>query len=343
METPTHLDAPAKTAPAALATSGGRMAQKLHALLIIVLPVAAVVWVCVRGEVRAWQIALLIAGYFLSTLAITVGYHRLLTHRAFKTTNPVKAALTIVACMAAQGPPIYWVSNHRRHHRYVDRDGDPHSPVTHRGEPMDRWTGFWHAHMGWTFGHDLSNSLQYCPDLLKDSTVRWVGRHYFKWLVLGLLLPGLVGLAIEGSLAGAVQGVVWGGLVRMFVTNQLTNGINSAAHMWGYQRFDTGDSSRNNWFLGIFTLGEGWHNNHHADGSAAYFSRAWYEIDIGGAFILLLAKLGLADNVRLGKSTSDAEPVSDSPAPHLPAPHRHDPFGTDTHAPRERSSENEPS
>lgn len=317
MDGPTPAAAGDTPARSALPASGGRLAQKLHAGLIVVLPVAAVVWVFVHGEVRAWQIALLVAGYFLTTLAITVGYHRMLTHRAFKTSRPVKAMLTILACMAAQGPPIYWVSNHRRHHRYVDRDGDPHSPMIHNGESMSRWTGFWHAHLGWTFGHELSNSLQYCPDLLKDETVRWVGRHYFKWLLLGLVLPGLVGLAIEGSLSGALQGVVWGGLVRMFVTNQLTNGINSAAHMWGYQRFDTGDSSRNNWFLGIFTLGEGWHNNHHADGSAAYFSRAWYEIDIGGAFILLLAKLRLVDSVRAYKPPAEAaqaapDPITDS-------------------------------
>lgn len=315
MEPSSQAEAPAKPSNAALDRSGGRMAQKLHASLIVVLPVAAVAWVIVQGQVRAWQLILLAAGYFLTTLAITVGYHRLLTHRAFKTTRPIKAALTILACMAAQGPPVYWVSNHRRHHRYVDRDGDPHSPVTDAGRPLDRWTGFWHAHLGWTFRHELSSSLQYCPDLLKDETVRWVGRHYFKWLALGLLLPGLVGLAIEGTLAGAAQGVIWGGLVRMFVTNQLTNGINSAAHMWGYQRFDTGDSSRNNWFLGIFTLGEGWHNNHHADGSAAYFSRAWYEIDIGGLFVLALAKLGLADHLRVHKPQAEASPEPPDPLP----------------------------
>lgn len=299
----THI----KRSSAALPVSGGRLMQRLHALLIVVLPVVAIAWVFWRGEVRGWQIALALGCYFLTTLAITVGYHRMLTHRAFKTSKPTKAALAIVACMAAQGPPLYWVSNHRRHHRYVDRDGDPHSPMIHDGRKMKRWTGFWHAHVGWTFGHELSSSLQYCPDLLKDETVRWVGRHYFKWLTLGLLLPALAGWAIEGSLRGAFEGFLWGGLVRMFLTNQLTNGINSAAHLWGYQRFNTGDSSRNNWFLGIFTLGEGWHNNHHADGSAAYFSRAWYEIDIGGGFILLLEKLGLAHSVRR-RTSPDQQP-----------------------------------
>jgi len=299
MERSDSLSLPVKTG--VLASSGGRLAHKLHALLIVVLPVLGVAWIGATGDVRAWQVGLLVSGYFLTTLAVTVGFHRLLTHHAFKTGKAVKAALCIVACMAAQGPPTYWVANHRRHHRHVDRDGDPHSPLIRGGQPTGRWTGFWHAHMGWTFGHDLSNSLQYCPDLLKDATVRWVGRHYFSWIALGLLLPALAGLAIGHSALAAFQGLVWGGLARMFVTNQFTNGINSAAHLWGYQRYDTGDSSRNNWFLGYFTLGEGWHNNHHADGSAAYFSRAWYEVDIGGGFIRLLHRLRLVDEVRVAK------------------------------------------
>lgn len=322
MERPESLQPAARVA---LASSGGRLAQRLHALLIVALPTAAVVAALVYGQVRPWHVALLLGGYFLTILAITVGYHRLLTHRAFKTTRPIKAALTILACMAAQGPPIYWVSNHRRHHRYVDRDGDPHSPRTHQGRALGRWRGFWHAHAGWTFGHELSSSLQYCPDLLKDETVRWVGRHYFAWLALGLLLPALIGLAIEGTLAGAFEGLLWGGLLRLFVTNQLTNGINSAAHLWGYQRYDTGDSSRNNWFLGLFALGEGWHNNHHADGSAAYFSRAWYELDIGGAFVLLLERLGLAEQVRRAKPEPRGAASEPSSLPSLQeAPHERD-------------------
>jgi stearoyl-CoA desaturase (Delta-9 desaturase) len=206
----------------------------------------------------------------------------------------------VLAGMAAQGPPLYWVGNHRRHHRFVDRDGDPHSPLADGLRRLGPWEGFWHAHVGWTFGHTLTSSVAYCPDLLRDVTVRWVGRHYFKWVFLGLLLPGLAALVIEPNWSGFVQGIVWGGAVRMFLTNQLTNGINSAAHMWGYQRYDTGDSSRNNWFLGLFTLGEGWHNNHHANGTQAVFSRAWYEVDVGGMFILLLELLGLARNVRRG-------------------------------------------
>jgi stearoyl-CoA desaturase (delta-9 desaturase) len=294
--------------PASLRGSGGKLAHKAHAALTVVLPTAAVfyaIWMTFMQAVQTWQVYLLLSCYFITTLAITVGFHRMLTHRAFEAAASVKIALSIVACMAAQGPPIYWVSNHRCHHRYADRDGDPHSPLVSGGLSMGAWSGFWHAHVGWTFGHDLSNSMEFSPDLLKDAVVRWVGRHYFLWVIFGLLLPGLVGFAIESSWAGFAQGIVWGGLARMFLTNQFTNGINSAAHMWGYQRYDTGDGSRNNWFLGIFTLGEGWHNNHHANWGSAIFSRAWYEIDIGGMFVLLLEQLGLARNVRrAGRNSS---------------------------------------
>ncbi|MEX0731420.1 MAG: fatty acid desaturase [Aquisalimonadaceae bacterium] len=292
---------PTNTVPQSLPSSGGQLAHRLHAILIVALPLLALpyaVWAVWAGHVRPWHLIMSGATCFITILAITVGFHRLLTHRSFQTGVVVKTVLTVIGCMAAQGPPIYWVSNHRRHHRHVDSAGDPHSPGNDNGRPLGAWKGFWHAHVGWTLRHDLSNSLHYCPDVLRDHVIRWIGRHYFKWVVLGIVLPGLIGLAVEKAWSGFLEGMLWGGFLRLFVTYHLTNAINSAAHMWGYQRYNTRDRSRNNWFLGVFTLGEGWHNNHHADGAAALFSRAWYEIDIGGAFILLLERLRLAHNVR---------------------------------------------
>jgi stearoyl-CoA desaturase (delta-9 desaturase) len=275
--------------------------HKAHAIVTAILPTLAtlyaIVAICI-GRAEPWQIAMLLGSYFLTTLSITVGYHRLLTHRAFQTTSPIKIALVIIACTAGQGPPIYWVTNHRQHHRYTDRDGDPHSPINRNGSPLGAWTGFWHSQIGWTFTHAPSNSLQYSPDLLKDKAVGWVGRHYLTWLMLGLIFPASIGFYLDNSLNGFAQGLLWGGFVRMFITNQLTNAINSIAHMWGYQRYKMNNESRNNFVLGLLTLGEGWHNNHHHEGSHAIFSRAWYEIDIGGAFIVLLMCLGLAHNVR---------------------------------------------
>lgn len=305
-------------AGAMLAASGGRLAHRLHASLIVILPtlaLAGAAWALAAHAVQLWHLALAAGMAFLTILAITVGFHRLLTHRAFQTGPVLKGLLIIAGCMAAQGPPLYWVSNHRRHHRYVDGAGDPHSPWNDDGRELEGWRGFWHAHVGWTLRHNLVNSIHYCPDLLQDKVVRWAGRHYFMWVALGILLPGAIGLAIEGTLSGFAAGCFWGGPVRLFFTYHLTNGINSVAHLWGYQRYATGDSSRNNWFLGVFTLGEGWHNNHHADGSAAVFSRAWYEIDIGGAFILMLAKCGLARNVRRSRGHVPDLPGEADPRP----------------------------
>jgi stearoyl-CoA desaturase (delta-9 desaturase) len=233
-----------------LAQSGGRPIHRVHAVAIVVLPMLAVflaLAMVFNGTVHIWHVALLVSMYGLSILGITVGFHRLLTHHAFQTGHITKAVLAIMGCMAAQGPPVYWVSNHRRHHRYVDRAGDPHSPTCDNDLKLGAWTGFWHAHAGWTFRHDLSNSVEHCPDLLRDATIRWVGRHYFKWVALAIVLPGLIGWLISGSVGGFFEGILWGGFLRLFFSYHMTNAINSAAHIWGYQRYDTGDSSRNNW------------------------------------------------------------------------------------------------
>lgn len=276
-------------------------AQRWHAWLILVLPAIAVVAAAafsVAGQTRIWHVAFALAFYLLTILGITVSFHRQLSHRAFKAGPGLTALLAILASMAAQGPPIYWVSNHRRHHRYVDRDGDPHSPGNDAGRPLKGGAGFWHAHAGWTFGHKLSNSIHLCPDLLQNRALTWVNRHYFKWVALGLVLPALAGWLIEGGLAGAGFGLLWGGGVRLFITYHLTNSINSVTHLWGYRNYDTRDSSRNSLWLGFLTLGEGWHNNHHADPASARFGRRWWELDVGGLFIALLGRLGLARDIR---------------------------------------------
>ncbi|MFC4161442.1 acyl-CoA desaturase [Chitinimonas lacunae] len=276
-------------------------AQRWHAWLILLLPTVAVAvaaGLAVGGHLRPWQPLLALGLYLLTILAITVSFHRQLSHRAFKAGPVLTGLFAIIGSMAAQGPPIYWVSNHRRHHRYVDRDGDPHSPGNDAGRPLQGLAGFWHAHAGWTFGHRLSNSIHLCPDLLQNRTLTWVNRHYFKWVALGLIVPTLLGYAIEGSLAGAGFGLLWGGGVRLFITYHLTNAINSVTHLWGYRNYDTRDSSRNSLWLGLLTLGEGWHNNHHADPAAARFGRRWWEIDLGWLLIALLGRLGLARDIR---------------------------------------------
>ncbi len=280
--------------------AGGR-AQRIHAAAILVLPLLALpvalrqLW---SGEARAWQVLLALGLYVLTMTGITVGFHRLLSHRAFQARRSVQAALAILGSMAAQGPPIYWVSNHRRHHQFADAAGDPHSPHRDGERALSFWRGLWHAHGGWSFGHELSNPIYFCKDLLRDRRLGWINRTYYGWVLLGLAAAAGAGALIGRSAAGAWDGLVWGGGVRLFLSYHLTGSINSITHAVGYRSFDTPDRSRNNWLLGLATLGEAWHNNHHAAPGSAVFGLAWWEIDIGAAVVRGLEALGLVSNVR---------------------------------------------
>jgi stearoyl-CoA desaturase (delta-9 desaturase) len=243
---------------------------------------------------RVWQVVLTVSLYCLTMLGITVGFHRLLAHRAFVTPSWVRTTLAIAGSMAAQGPPIYWVSNHRRHHRYAERAGDPHSPHCNDTDQLGTWRGFWHAHIGWTFTHEMTNPTIFCRDLLRDPSIRAVNRRYYIWVALGLVVPMLVGAQMDGFWSGAWNGLLWGGGVRLFVSYHMTNSINSITHLFGYRRFPTRDRSKNNLWLALPTMGEAWHNNHHGRPWSPTFSRAWWEVDVGGALIALLERTGLA-------------------------------------------------
>lgn len=279
----------------------GSGAQRLHAAAILLLPLLALPLAArqlASGEVRAWHVLLALGFYLLTMTGITVGFHRLLSHRAFQARRWVQAALVILGSMAAQGPPLYWVSNHRRHHQFADGDGDPHSPHRDGARTLGFWRGLWHAHSGWSFGHELSNPVYFCKDLLRDRRLGWINRHYYGWVLLGLAAAAGTGALCAGSAAGAWDGLVWGGGVRLFLSYHLTGSINSITHRLGYRSFDTPDRSRNNWLLGLATLGEAWHNNHHAAPSSAVFGLAWWEIDIGAAVVRGLELMGLVSNVR---------------------------------------------
>jgi len=287
--------------PYSLRPPSGRHAHWLHAGAILMIPTiaaAAALAEAFTGRVTAWQPLLAVSGYVLTMLGITVGFHRLLSHRAFETWSKLRALLAILGSMAAQGPPIYWASNHRRHHQFSDDEGDPHSPHWRGQQPLSTWRGLWHAHIGWTFTHEMTNSAVYCRDLLRDGTISWVNRHYYKWVVLGLVLPAGIGALITASAEGAWQGLLWGGGVRLFISYHLTNAINSVTHLFGYRSFATREDSRNNAWLGLITLGEAWHNNHHACPRSAIFGFFWWETDIGGLVILGLERLGLVWRVR---------------------------------------------
>jgi stearoyl-CoA desaturase (Delta-9 desaturase) len=277
--------------------------QVMHAAAILVLPtmgVAAAAYLAVRDGVSLMEVTVLAAMYSVAWIGITVGYHRLFTHHAFRAGKLVRMGLAIAGSTAGQGPVNYWVTNHRRHHHYSDKPGDIHSPY-YRGRDAIKggfFSKFFHSQVAWTFIHEHSNTAVIAKDMLRDLSIARIHRQYFLWLGLSFVLPAVVGGLWTMSPLGALKGFLWGGLMRLFLTYHSTNFITSLTHMWGKQVYKTTDSSRNNGWLAVITFGEAWHNNHHAFPSWAYFQHRWYQIDLGGIFIRTLELLGLVYDVR---------------------------------------------
>ena len=246
------------------------------------------------------EIGLFFGMWLVTGLGLTVGYHRLFTHRAFSTGAAMSCMLVVMGSMAGRGPMLSWVAMHRRHHELSDHDGDLHSPNLHGATALGRLRGFLHAHLTWMIEHDYPNVAHYVPDLMADRALLAVNRHYFVWVVLGLLIPTAIGGLVAGSLWGAVAGFLWGGVVRMFAVEQAMSAINSVMHSFGARPFATRDDhSRNLGVMAWLAWGEGWHNNHHAFPYSAAFGLRWFEFDPGYLFIRLLAMLGLAWNVKV--------------------------------------------
>ena len=246
------------------------------------------------------DLAIMLALYLLTGFGITVGFHRLLTHRSFEAPAPVRAVFGVLGSMAVQGPAINWVADHRKHHAFTDEDGDPHSPHLSRLPGLlGALGGLWHAHVGWLFTHEGRASRErYAPDLLRDGTIRAVDRLFFVWVVLGLAVPFGLGWLLGGSLGAALTALLWGGLVRIFLLHHVTFAINSLCHFLGRRRFRTDDESRNVAWLAPFSFGEAWHHNHHAFPTSAFHGLRRWEIDPGGWVIGALERLGLAWDVK---------------------------------------------
>jgi stearoyl-CoA desaturase (Delta-9 desaturase) len=261
-----------------------------------------------RGRAGAMELGLLALMYALTGLGISVGYHRLFAHRAFQATGWVRTSLAILGSMAGHGPVVAWVATHRCHHQFSDQDGDPHSPHGHGAGWQGRLHGLWHAHLGWLLGPVLPSSLRYAKDLIRDPTIAWVNRHYLAWVALGLLLPAFIGGSISWRIEGAFNGLVWGGLLRMWLGFHASCSINSIAHMFGRRPYVTRDGSRNTAWLAIPTFGEAWHNNHHEFSASARFGLRWWQIDLGYMFIRMFQLLGLAWGVRLPQAPAENRP-----------------------------------
>ncbi|NJQ07282.1 acyl-CoA desaturase [Streptomyces lonarensis] len=265
-----------------------------------VVPLLAVLagMVLLWNRVFGWtDLLVLVIMYVVAGIGISTGYHRMLTHRSFQTYRPIRVALATAGAMAGQGPPIIWAAHHRRHHRVADKEGDPHSPHLDF-EPGFRGAaaGIWHAHLGWLFNSRLtSDPLRYCPDLTREKSLRWLSENFVLVVAAGIVLPGVLGFALSGgSPAAFLTGMLWGGLVRIFLVNHMTYAVNSIGHYFGRRRFTTTDESRNIAWLALPSFGEAWHNNHHAFPRSARHGMRWWEVDLSAVFIWGLERTRLA-------------------------------------------------
>jgi len=256
--------------------------ERAATLLGVLLPMLAVA----TGAVLTWEnlttgrdIAIFAGMYVATSLGLTVGFHRMLTHRSFQARPAVRFVLLALGCMAGMADPVRWAAIHIEHHAHSDDDADPHSPVR----------GFFHAHMGWFLPGYPDDPDTYAPRLRDDRMVRFFQRTFWYWAALSFAVPFAL---------GGWTGLLWGGWIRLFFTLHVTFAVNSICHTFGRAEFATGDRSRNNWLMGVFAFGEGWHNNHHAFPSSAMHGLYWWQVDLSGYVILGLERLRLGSHVR---------------------------------------------
>jgi len=257
------------------------MVNKAVVLAVVIIPLLATIFAIGLLWQRAvyWSdLVLLVTMYAFVALGVTVGYHRMLTHRSFRPHPVIKCVLLILGSMAWEGPALEWAATHIKHHAQADREGDPHSPVE----------GFFHAHLGWLFNDRTADPNVYCRNLVQDPMVTFISRTFLLWAVLSLLIPFAL---------GGWTGLLWGGLARIFLTHHVTWSVNSVCHTFGKREFETNDRSRNEWIVGLLAFGEGLHNNHHAFPRSAFHGLHWWQFDLSGYFIWTLEHLGLASDV----------------------------------------------
>lgn len=276
--------------------------EKIVNMLAVVLPFAATLTAIVllwNSWVTAADLIIMVGMYVPTAVGITVGFHRLLTHRSFATYKPLEYLFAIFGSMAVQGPVIAWVADHRKHHAHTDVEGDPHSPHVGHGDGISSvFRGLWHAHTGWLFNEQgRADWERYAPDLYEDSGMRFINRHFVGYVLLSLAIPAVIGFAVTGTAIGAFTAFLWGGLIRIFFVHHVTWSVNSVCHFLGSRRFDIEDHSTNVFWLAIPSLGESWHHNHHAFPRSAVHGLRRTEIDISALIISGMEKIGLARNV----------------------------------------------
>lgn len=271
---------------------GKNMLNKVAVTVVATVPLALTLFAIVRlwGLHVSWlDVSLLLGFHLLGGLGITLGYHRMTTHGAFKARRPMQAILLWMGVNAMQGGPASWAATHRRHHSLADKPGDPHSPLD----------GLWHAHMGWLWKGNLVHSGPAYDRLMRDPMIRFFEKTQFFWYAMTFVMPGLLALAIVGTWGAFWQGALWGGAVRVFLMHHTTWSINSICHTWGTRPYESPDVARNNGIFGLMGFGEGWHNNHHAFPDSAYLGHRWWQVDIGKYALWMLRPLKLVYDLRI--------------------------------------------
>ena len=286
------------------ATLGGdsqSLKERIALALFILVPFGALlaaVPVAWGGWLGWTDVAIAAVMYFLTCGGVTVGYHRYFTHRSFKPNRAVKVTLAILGSMAVQGPLVRWVADHRKHHKFSDRDGDPHSPWKYGETVGALWKGLWHAHLGWLFDEEQTPQHKYAPDLMKDRDLVRISRTFWVWTLVSLAIPAVLGGLLTWSWQGALTAFFWASLVRVALLHHVTWSINSICHTIGERPFLSRDKSANVWWLAIPSMGESWHNLHHADPTCARHGVLRGQVDLSARVIWLLEKAGWVSDVR---------------------------------------------
>ena len=288
----------------ALARPSERLDRLANAAATVLpaLGIAGVAWQ-LWGSALHWQDVVVFATtLILAGFGVTVGFHRLFTHRSFKTTRAMRVLFAVLGSVAVEGPVIEWVAYHRRHHAFSDRAGDPHSPhLDHGSGVKGALRGLFHAHLGWVlFSDEPAQEDRYAPDLLTDRALRLIDRTFILWVAVGLAFAFGLGVALTGTVVGGLTGLLWGGAVRIFVLHHVTFSINSLCHFFGRRDFETDDESRNLRWLVPLSFGEAWHNNHHAFPTSAAHGLTRWQFDPSKLLIYGMERIGLAwDVVRI--------------------------------------------
>lgn len=297
-----------------------RLPDRIAMIMAVLVPPAATILAMVGlwryGWFDATSFVVMFGLWLLSELGVTIGFHRLMSHRSFETYRWVRLFWMMAGAMSVEGSPLVWCAVHRKHHARSDKLGDPHSPHLHGSGFWGAVRGFWHAHTGWLFtGHwSYPNLERYVPDLLKDRWLVSVDKFYYLCVLGSLLLPAAIVGLISGTWKGALLGLLWGGVVRTFIGHHVTWSINSFTHLFGSRDYDSGDESRNNFICGVLAQGEGWHNNHHAFPTSARHGLEWWQFDMSWYVIRTMELLGLAWNVQLPSERALASKRINPPA-----------------------------